>query len=111
MVRAMTGDVYRYTFGKQTPLSEVRDSLLMAIFSAEGLHGRARVRLDAAFNVDEARKTCDVDVETPVGQSIVQIFTGLLVREFGDDAFSVERLMKEREQGQGGAVNRYADPP
>jgi hypothetical protein len=88
----MVRDGYRYTFDAKTPLSEVRDSLLLAVFSAEGLHGRVKVRLDSAFEIDEKRRTCDVDAATPVGQSIVQIFTGLLVREFGDDAFSVERV-------------------
>lgn len=90
--KTMTHNVYRYTFDKNTSLAEVRDSLLLAMFSAEGLHGRARVRLDAIFEIDEKKGTCEVDATTPVGQSIVEIFTGLLTREFGDDAFAVERV-------------------
>jgi hypothetical protein len=92
MEMKMTDDVYRYTFDKGTPLSDVRDSLLLAAFSAEGLHGRAQVRLDAAFEVDEKKGVCVVDAATSVGRSIVQIFTSLLAREFGDDAFTVERV-------------------
>jgi hypothetical protein len=33
-----------------------------------------------------------VDAATPVGRTIAQIFTGLLSREFGEDAFTVERV-------------------
>jgi hypothetical protein len=114
MEMTMSDDVYRYTFGKKTPLSEVRDSLLLAVFSAEGLHGRAQVRLDAAFEVDEKRGVCVVDAATSVGRSIVEIFTSLLAREFGEDAFTVERVvggsadrvafLKARKQGKTGAA-------
>lgn len=88
----MSQDVYRYTFEEGISLTEVRDSLLLAVFSAEGVHGRAHVRLDAAFRLDEKKRACVVDAATPVGRTITQIFTGLLARQFGDDAFTVERL-------------------
>lgn len=88
----MSQDVYRYSFDEKTSLPEVRDSLMLAVLSAEGIHGRARVRLDAAFYLDEKKRACVVDAATPVGQTIAQIFTGLLTREFGEDAFTVERL-------------------
>jgi hypothetical protein len=65
---------------------------MLAVLSAEGIHGRARVRLDAAFYLDEKKRACVVDAATPVGQTVAQIFTGLLTREFGEDAFTVERL-------------------
>ncbi len=88
----MSRDVYRYRFDEKTPLAEVRDSLFLAAFSAEGLHGRSQVRLDAAFRLDEKERACVIDAATPVGRSIAQIFTGLLTREFGEDAFTVERV-------------------
>lgn len=87
----MSRAVYCYAFAEGISLAEVQDSLILATFCAEGLHGRARVRLDAGFHLDEGRRACVVDASTPVGQTVAQIFTGLLIREFGDDAFSVER--------------------
>jgi len=89
----MSRDVYRYTFNEKTSLAEVRDSLFLAVFSAEGLHGRAQVRLDAAFHLDEKKRACVVDAASAVGKTIAQIFTGLLSREFGEDAFAVERVV------------------
>jgi hypothetical protein len=93
----MSQDVYRYTFDEKTSLTEVRDSLMLAVLSAEGIHGRAKVRLDAAFYLDEKKRACVVDAATPVGQTVAQIFTGLLTREFGEDAFTVVRLTSPPE--------------
>ena len=45
METKVSRDVYRYTFDAKTSLSEVRDSLFLAVFSAEGLHGRSQVLL------------------------------------------------------------------
>jgi hypothetical protein len=90
----MSRDVYRYTFAEKVPLTEVRDSLFLAVFSAEGVHGRTQVRLDAAFCLDEKKRACVVDAATPVGKTIAQIFTGLLTRQFGEEAFTVERVVE-----------------
>lgn len=97
----MSRDVYRYTFDERTPMNEVRDSLFLAVFSAEGIHGQAQVRLDAAFRLEEAKHACVVDAATAVGRTIAQVFTGLLTREFGEDAFTVERLTEAPETEPG----------
>jgi hypothetical protein len=91
MEARMSRDVYRYTFDAKTSLTEVRDSLFLAVFSAEGVHGRTQVRLDAAFCLDEKKRACVIDAATPVGKTIAQIFTGLLTRQFGEEAFTVKR--------------------
>jgi hypothetical protein len=88
----MSRPVYRYTFDPKTSLAEVWNSLFLSAFAAECIHGRAQVRLDAAFCLDEKKRACVVDAATPVGRTIAQIFTGLLSREFGEDAFTVERV-------------------
>ena len=91
----MSHYVYRYTFDDATPMLEVQLSLLLAVFCAEGLHGRAQVRLDARFTVDEERRVCVVDVMTPAGRSVAQIFTELVIRKFGQDAFAVEAIGRD----------------
>jgi len=89
----MSRDVYRYTFDEKISLTEVRDSLFLAVFSAEGIHGRAQVRLDAAFCLDEKKRACVVYGATPAGRTVARVFTELLTREFGEDAFTVERVV------------------
>ena len=95
----MTCDFYRYTFTKETSLVEVENSLFLAVFSAEGLHGRAQVRLDAAYFLDQKKRACVVDAASVVGKTIAQVFTGLLAREFGEDAFAVERVVGVPQTG------------
>ena len=90
----MSRDVYRYRFNRAAPMGDVRDSLHLAIFAAEGLHGRAQVRLDAGYHVDEEKRACVVDAAAPVGRTVAQVFTGLLTRQFGEDAFTVERVVE-----------------
>lgn len=88
----MSEAIYRYSFRQGVPPEEVRYSLLLAALAAEGVHGQSEVRLDAGYHMDEEQRACVVDATTPVGRTISRIFTGLLTREFGEGAFSVERV-------------------
>jgi len=38
-----------------------------------------------------------VDAATDVGRAIARIFTGFLTREFGEEAFKVERVESEKK--------------
>ena len=88
---------YRYCFTPKVSLLEVIESLYLAIFAAEGVHGRAQVRLDAGYAFDQEARSLAVDAGTPVGKTVSQIFTSLLARQFGEEAFTVEHA--------GGAVD------
>jgi hypothetical protein len=83
--------LYRYTFATDVPIEEVESSLLLAILAAEGLHGEADVRLDAAHHLDAEARACVIDAGTPVGRDLNKLFVNFLRREFGPDAFHVER--------------------
>lgn len=87
----MTRDLYRYSFPPDVPLEEIEASLLLAVVSAESLHGETQVRLDAAHFLDPDRRACVIDAGTPVGRDLNRLFVGFLRREFGEDAFTVER--------------------
>lgn len=88
----MTGEIYRFKFQDSITFSDVRDSLFVAIYAAEGLHGKAQVLLEAGIWLDEKRHSCVVDAGTVAGQSIAKVFMGLLQRQFGDDGFEVDRV-------------------
>jgi hypothetical protein len=88
----MSKVVFRYSFSTQVPWEEVEASVLLAIWGAESLHGESQVRLDAAHLLDRGRRECVIDAGTPVGQDLNRLFVGFLRREFGDDAFKVERV-------------------
>jgi hypothetical protein len=88
----MNREIYRYNFNTKVPFRDVEESLLLAVLAAESLHGRALVRLDASFCLDSKKRSCVVDAATDVGRAIARIFTGFLSREFGEEAFKVERV-------------------
>ena len=88
----MTQDIYRYRFGESMVLHEAEESLLLAVLAVESLYGRSPVRLDAAFCLDREKRSCVVDAGSEVGRAIARIFTGFLTRQFGEEAFRVERL-------------------
>ena len=93
----MPKEVYRYTFKPNTSLEDLEASLLLAILATESLHGEAQVRLDAAHAVDVEKRSCVVDASTPVGRDLNRLFTGFVSREFGADAFNVERIEPSQE--------------
>lgn len=85
----MDGKHYVFTFKDSVPMAGVEETLLMAVVAAEGIHGRARVRLDAKYATDVVSRTCTVSAENEVGQGVAKIFTELLVLEIGEGAFEV----------------------
>ncbi len=88
----MTANVFRFEFEPTVPLTEAEMSLHLSMFAVEGLYGEARVRLEASYHLDEPHRTITVDGSTEVGAAIVKVFTRLLGREFGEDAFRVRRV-------------------
>lgn len=88
----MNSEVYRYNFVSALPLEDIEASLVLAIMSAESLHGEAQVRLDAAHFFDRDQRACVIDASTPVGRDVNRLFIGFVRREFGEDAFRVERV-------------------
>lgn len=87
--------VCRYSFRPDVPMREVEETLHLSLYGAEGIHGAARVRLDAGYAIDEKARTLVVDASTAVGETVVQLFTGYVGREFGEDAFLVERVVSD----------------
>src|SRR5436309_327032 len=62
-------EAYRYSFTARVPLQEAIESLYLGVFAAEGVHGRAQVRLDAGYAFDEKARTLVVDADAPVGHA------------------------------------------
>lgn len=87
----MTVDVHRFEFDPSVPLADAEMSLQLAAIALEGLFGQATVRLDTSYYVDEPRRVIIVNGTTVTGEALVRIFTGFLIREFGEDAFQVRR--------------------
>ena len=88
----MITEAYRYRFGENVDLAEAENTLLLSVLAAEGLHGEARVRMDAGYAIDPSIRVIVVDASTEVGQVVNSIFTAFLLREFGRLSFHVRRV-------------------
>ena len=82
---------YRFSFSSSVPMDDVEDTLMVAVLAVESLVGRPALKLDASFRLDKRNRVCSVDAGTPAGKQIARIFAGMLVRELGENSFSVER--------------------
>ncbi len=87
-------DAYRYQFLAGTQPEDVEVALVLALFSAESLHGEVQVRLDAIYTFDRTRLVLVIDASTDVGQDFNRLFVGFLKREFGDAMFSIEHHLR-----------------
>ncbi len=88
---------YTYRFKPEIPIDAVKDSLLLAVMAVEGLKGRARIQLEARFRLDRVERSCVIEANTVVGDSIARIFTRFLAKEFSEQAFKVERTVSSVE--------------
>ncbi|MEX2670897.1 MAG: hypothetical protein WD294_02175 [Phycisphaeraceae bacterium] len=88
----MTTSVYRFEFDRAIPLTEAEASLQLATFAAEGLFSQARIRMELSYHVDEPRRAIIADGTTAVGNTVIKMFTALLIREFGELSFQVRRV-------------------
>ncbi len=86
---------YSYEFEPGVNMTDIAETLLLAVTAVEGLHGRAKVNLDAAFELDEEARSCWIDASNDVGQDIARVFVGLLSCEIGERAYKIDRRGKE----------------
>jgi hypothetical protein len=108
--------IHRYRFAPEVDLGQVEETLLLSVYAAEGVHGAAKVRLEAGYHLDEQARACVVDAGTAVGETVSQIFAGFLAREIGEDEFTVERIQAVEakaaapDQGVAGGTSRAQAP-
>ena len=90
-------NAYKYQFKKHIDLRDVEDTLFLAILAAEGLFSEALVTMNSNYQQDRDAGTITLDADTLVGQIVNTIFTTYIIKEFGSDGFTVQRLKKEAD--------------
>ena len=92
--------VCKFEFPEELDRKTIENQLALAIIATECTFGQAKVRISAAYCLSPASDTADgktkprvaVDVSTEVGEHIAQVFTGLMIRQIGEDNFIVNRV-------------------
>lgn len=85
-------EIYRFKFKDGVPPKEIEETLFWAVFNAESVFGKPKVRLDASFYFERDKNVCVIDKSTDVGEHIAKVFTSMISLEFGEESFQVERL-------------------
>lgn len=94
----MNAPRYCFKFTNAVDMRDVEETLLMSVIAAEAVHGRARVHLDARFNVDATNRSCVVGADSVVGQDIAKVFTEFLLLDVGESAFEINGAGAQRGQ-------------
>jgi len=87
--------IQKFIFKPDVDLEQAEGTLLLSIIAAEALHGQAAVRLEARYLFSNEKRACVIDCRGKASDDFIKIFTGFLIREFGEDAFGVSCEAKE----------------
>ncbi len=86
------GTVLRFTFPEGVDVRAVEGDMALAIFAAECVYGRPRVRMETSYLVEGTGKACVVDVSGEAGEAAARVFAGLTAARLGEDAYTVRRV-------------------
>lgn len=84
------GEIVRFSFPPGSTKEGIEADACLAIFTAECIHGRPKMRMAVSYLVDEYGEHCVLQVQGEPGEMALQVFIGLCGERFGDDGFTVE---------------------
>src|SRR5436190_20394366 len=87
--------VLHFRITQETDAEAIQDDVTLALYAAECVYGKPRVRLEAAYIVEDDGRTALVEAAGEAGEVAARIFAGLLAARFGESGYSVRRFMKE----------------
>ena len=83
----------RFSFPPGCDRRCIEDDFAVALFTAECLYGRPRVRLEARYLVSDDGSRCVAEVHGPAGEAALKVFMGLAAARMGKGSYGVERVM------------------
>ncbi len=86
----MNGTI-RFTFPDEANQEDVESDVALAVFAAECVYGRPRVRIEAGYALDASGHICVVRTDGDAGEATARIIAGLAAVRFGEGAYAVER--------------------
>jgi hypothetical protein len=85
--------VCKFKFPTETSREFIEASVASAIFNAECVFGKPRVRVSSiTYYIPEDTPQCVIDVSNEVGEHVAQVFTGIMINVLGEDKFQVKRI-------------------
>ena len=88
-------DVYIFRFGKAATMDLLEAQITLAVIAVECMAGKAAVRIGFRYAVKKDKWAVVMETGNDAGEAIVRVFTGLLIKAFGENRFKVEHNPKE----------------
>lgn len=90
------GKLIHFGFKEDTDPKAIEEDMALAIFSAECVYGKPRVRMEARYLVDQQGKTCVLKIAGESGEAAARIFAGLTAVRLGESGFTVHQENGDR---------------
>lgn len=88
----MSASFCKFVFAADISPRFVEDGITCAIFLAEHAFGKARVRIDAAYNVAADPPRCLIDASTEVGRYIAEQLADTFIKLKGERSFEIFKM-------------------
>ena len=96
--------ICRFEFPEELDRETIETQIALAVIAAECTFGQPKVRLNAAYCIspasqvdgDRKKQQVAIDISTEVGEHIAELFTGLMIRQIGEDRFTVNRVKDQK---------------
>jgi len=85
--------IYRFRFTAGIDMIEANEALQLAVLAVESMRGPSEVRLDAMRVADDEERIVAIDGSFGAGRDIAKVFVALCRREFGENAFRIDRIV------------------
>jgi len=87
--------VCKFSFKKSIKRKWIETHIMWAIFNAECIFGKPKVRTGFSYYVSDDKPQCVFDISTDVGEHIARLFTGMMIKELGETGFEVKRIDRD----------------
>jgi len=88
-------EIYIFKFGKGATKEFLEAQVTLAVIAVECMSGKAAVRIGFRYAIKKEKDAVVMETGNAAGEAIVRVFTGLLIRAFGETRFKVEHNPKE----------------
>ncbi|MDD2773709.1 MAG: hypothetical protein PHP45_08450 [Elusimicrobiales bacterium] len=88
-------EIYIFKFGKRAATELLEAQITLAVIAVECMLGKAAVRIGFRYAVKKDKNAVVMETGNEAGEAIVRVFTGLLIRAFGETRFKVEHTRRE----------------
>ena len=97
--------ILRFAFDGPQDQDEVEADMALAIFAAECIHGRPRVRMETRYLFSPDGKSCAMELAGDAGEDAARVFAGLVSARFGEGAVRISNYQDQGLSGPGTSPN------